>query len=248
MTRIHPTALVDPQAELDDNPLLPDQILARLDAAAHGLSPELALGAARLAAERGRPEASMTVKGLEPPALDPRGAYGAALAMAVSTLGAVQDRANTISHEILRKPVATDRFTFQGKARIIKNGEDAVAAADCLTACPRALFAASLEEFAHAFQAVTGVEASAQSLAAMGERVCYRERMFLARQGFTSAHDDLPARLFAPAGSAGAAGDARPIARRDFLDARAKYYALRGLDPEGLPTPQTAARLGLRLP
>ncbi|GAB6038451.1 aldehyde ferredoxin oxidoreductase family protein [Fundidesulfovibrio butyratiphilus] len=238
-------AVLAAHAELEGRDLAADQVLPLLDDMARGRAPSLARGAASLAEERRRPEVDMTVKGLEPPALDPRGAYGAALAMAVSTLGATQDRANPVSHEILRKPVSTDRFTFQGKARIIKNSEDALAAAECLTACPRALLSASLEEFAHAFQAVTGVEASALSLAASGERVCYRERILLARLGFSAQHDDLPARLFAAPGSSGADQDARPIPRQDFLLARSKYYALRGLDAEGHPTRETAASLGL---
>lgn len=43
-------------------------------------------------------------------------------------------RAYPISHEILRKPVATDRFSFHGKARMIKIGEDLNAVAESLTA------------------------------------------------------------------------------------------------------------------
>ena len=61
----------------------------------------------------------MSVKGLELPAYDPRGAYGMALAYCTSNRGGCHLRAYPISHEILRKPVATDRFSFDGKARII---------------------------------------------------------------------------------------------------------------------------------
>ena len=102
----------------------------------------------------------MTVKGLELPAYDPRGAYGMALGYAVSTRGGCHLRAYPISHEILRKPVATDRFSFAGKARIVKISEDINAAVDSLTACKFLFFAASLEEFAKAFEGVTGVPAA----------------------------------------------------------------------------------------
>ena len=37
-----------------------------------------------------------------------------------------------MSHEILRKPVATDRFSFEGKARTIKIAEDLNAVVDRL--------------------------------------------------------------------------------------------------------------------
>ena len=100
----------------------------------------------------------MSVKGQELPAYDPRGAYGMALAYAVSTRGGCHLRAYPISHEILRKPVATDRFTFSGKARIIKIAEDLNAVVDSLTACKFVFFAATLEEYAMALTAVTGVE------------------------------------------------------------------------------------------
>ena len=78
-----------------------------------------ALGAARLAQKYGAPERAAHSKGLEMPAYDPRGALGMALGYALSTRGGCHLRAYPISHEILRKPVATDRFTFSGKARII---------------------------------------------------------------------------------------------------------------------------------
>ena len=66
------------------------------------------------------------------PAYDPRGAYGMALAYGTSTRGACHLRAYPVSHEILRKPVATDRFSFSGKARIIKLSEDAFKFAQAL--------------------------------------------------------------------------------------------------------------------
>jgi len=88
----------------------------------------------------------MAVKGMELPAYDPRGAYGMALGYALSTRGGCHLRAYPISHEIFRKPVATDRFSFSGKARIIKIAEDLNAVVDSLIACKFTFFAAGLEE------------------------------------------------------------------------------------------------------
>ncbi len=209
---------------------------------AAGRAPELAVGAAEYARAAGRPEADMSVKGLELPPCDPRGAWGTALAVAVSARGSSLSRALAYGHEVLRKPVATDRLDLEGKARIVKNAEDALAVADSLTACANAFLAASLEEFAAAFQAVTGDAETARVLPALGERICYRERIMNARLGLDAAQDDLPARLFAPPEDA---ADDPCLDRGQFLDARARYYAVRGLDPEGWPTPETAARLGL---
>jgi aldehyde:ferredoxin oxidoreductase len=233
--------------EITGAALSPRDIISLLEdiAASRGVGAELKLGSYRYAESRGRPEISMSVKKLELPAYDPRGARGMALAYAVSTRGGCHLRAYPISHEILRKPVATDRFTFSGKARIIKIAEDLNAVIDSLTACKFLFFAATLEEYALAFQAVTGVPATAQDLLRAGERIYYRERMMNARNGFTSADDDLPARFFTMAGTGGDGIAVPAIDRSAFLKARADYYIIRGLDERGLPTERKAKELGL---
>jgi len=233
--------------EITGRDLAPDQVLSLLEdmGRGQGQGRELAQGAARLARDRGRPELAMAVKGLELPAYDPRGAYGMALAYAVSTRGGCHLRAYPVSHEILRKPVATDRFTFSGKARIVKIAEDANAVVDSLTACKFTFFAASLEEYAKAYTAVAGVESSAQDLLRLGERIYYRERMMNAAWGFNAEHDDLPPRFFTEPGDNTGEFPVPPLDRAEFLQARAAYYAIRGLDEEGRPTDATARRLGL---
>lgn len=240
--------------ELTGAEYTPDQVLALLLGMATGQGPEAALGrelaqgAARYAASHGRPDLAMSVKGLDLPAYDPRGAYGLALAYAVSTQGGNHLRANPLSHEVLRKPVATDRFSFSGKARSIKSAEDMLAAADSLTICRHLLLAASLEEYAKAYAAVTGIATTAGDLLLAGERICYLERVLNAQYGFTAKDDDLPQRFFTEPGSGAPDLPVPPIAREDFLKARAAYYRIRGLDENGLPTRETAQRLGLPWP
>jgi aldehyde:ferredoxin oxidoreductase len=234
-------------AEIARERLTPARVLELLEdiGQGRGLGRELGQGAAIYAAGHGRLDAAMTVKGLELPAYDPRGAYGMSLAYALSTRGGCHLQAYPVSHEILRKPVATDRFSFLGKPRIIKIAEDVGAVVDSLAACKFILLAASLEEYAQAFQAVTGQASSAQDLLRAGERIYYRERIMNARLGFTARDDDLPERFFAAAGEAGLALDIRPVPREEFLEARAKYYRIRGLTPDGLPTLEKSRELGL---
>jgi aldehyde:ferredoxin oxidoreductase len=188
----------------------------------------LAEGSYRYALSKGCPERSMSVKKLELPAYDPRGAYGMALAYVTSNRGGCHLRAYPVSHEILRKPVATDRFSFEGKARMIKIAEDLNAVVDSLTACKFVFFAAGLEEYAKAVNAVTGRHYNVQSLLKIGERIWDLERTMNRMNGFTSEDDDLPGRFFREEGSSSAAIRIDPIDREEFLKARANYYKIRG--------------------
>ena len=141
--------------------------------------------------------------------------------------------------------MATDRFSFAGKARTIKIAEDTNAVIDSLTACKFVFFASSLEEYAHALTAVTGVETTATDLSKTGERIYYHERIMNARWGFSSKDDDLPPRFFEEAGSSGPDFDVPPLNRDDFLEARGRYYKIRGLDADGAPTRDKAKELDL---
>lgn len=192
------------------------------------LGDALAEGSLRYARDLGHPELSMSVKGLELPAYDPRGSYGMALAYATSNRGGCHLRAYPIGHEILRKPVATDRFSFEGKARIVKIAEDMNAVVDSLTACKFVFFAASLEEYARAVTAVTGIEYDVQSLLKTGERIWNLERRLNKQNGFSIADDDLPERFFKEEGSSSKNIKIPPINRDEFLKARENYYRVRG--------------------
>ncbi|HEX9191042.1 MAG TPA: aldehyde ferredoxin oxidoreductase C-terminal domain-containing protein, partial [Candidatus Deferrimicrobiaceae bacterium] len=203
----------------------------------------LAEGSRRVAEALGRPELSMAVKSLELPAYDPRGAYGMALAYCTSNRGGCHLRAYPISHEILRKPVASDRFSFSGKGRMIKIAEDANAAIDSLVACKFAFFGASLEEYAELLSGVTGEHHTPQGLKEIGERIYLTERFYNAENGFTRADDDLPARFFAEPGSSGEGIEVPPIDRARFQEELTKYYRIRGFADDGsFPDPSFLER------
>ncbi|WP_243372346.1 aldehyde ferredoxin oxidoreductase family protein [Geotalea sp. SG265] len=193
----------------------------------------LALGSRRVAEAMGRPELSMSVKSLELPAYDPRGAYGMALAYCTSNRGGCHLRAYPISHEILRKPVPTDRFSFSGKARIIKVAEDTNAAIDSLVACKFSFFGATLEEYAELLSAATGAEYSPQSLKEAGERIYLTERFYNCANGFDAKDDLLPPRFYREPGSSGEGIEIAPIDRQRFDEEMQKYYRMRGLTEKG---------------
>jgi aldehyde:ferredoxin oxidoreductase len=206
----------------------------------------LKLGSFKYASSVNKINSSMSVKGLDLPAYDPRGAYGMALAYATSTRGGCHLRAYPISHEILRKPVATDRFSFSGKARIIKLAEDMNAAIDSLTACKFIFFAASLEEYSKVFCAVTGAKMDGQDLMKAGERIYYNERIMNSMNGFTSKDDDLPERFFKYGGSHADGISIPPISREEFLETRSRYYKIRGLTQDGECTKEKCEELELQ--
>lgn len=193
----------------------------------------LALGSRRLAETLGQTELSMSVKSLELPAYDPRGAYGTALAYCTSNRGGCHLGAYPISHEILRKPVPTDRFSFSGKARIITIAEDTNAAVDSLAACKLAFFGASLEEYAELLTAATGIAYTPQRLKEIGRRICLTERFYNCANGFSRRDDRLPERFFSEPGTGGDGISIPPIDRQRFEEELDKYYRIRGLNSDG---------------
>ncbi|HQI02276.1 MAG TPA: aldehyde ferredoxin oxidoreductase C-terminal domain-containing protein, partial [Deltaproteobacteria bacterium] len=211
----------------------------------HGDGPLLRLGSAGLANKLGEPDRSMSVKSLEIPAYDPRGAYGMALAYCTSTRGACHLRAYPISHEILRKPVATDRFSFSGKARIIKISEDLNAVIDSIGACKFAFFGASLEEYAKGLSAVTGLDCDTQDLLAAGDAIYTLERHINNLRGFDRKDDMLPSRFFTEPGTHGPGIEIPPIDRGAFEETLDRYYRIRGCKPDGTLTGERIGELNI---
>ena len=85
-----------------------------------------------LCEEAGAPELSMSVKGLEMPAYDPRGCQGQGLAYATSNRGGCHLRAYMIAPEILAVPKLVDRFATSGKAGLVIVSQNINAAVDSL--------------------------------------------------------------------------------------------------------------------
>ena len=209
--------------------LPPDEILDMLRKTAYreGEGDRIAEGSKRLCAFLGKPQCSMSVKGLELPAYDPRGSYGIALAYATSTRGGCHLRAYPISQEILRKPIAVDRFSFDGKARMIKIAEDNNAIVDSLTGCAFAFLGASIEEYAHMLAAASGMPFTGQGLMKVGEEIILAERFYNKENGFTKEDDFLPERFYSEPGTPGEGIQILPIDKARFTEELEKYYRMR---------------------
>jgi aldehyde:ferredoxin oxidoreductase len=206
-----------------------DEILEMIKEIAYreGEGDKLAEGSKRYCQSIGKPQFSMSVKGLELPAYDPRGSYGMALAYGTSNRGGCHLRAYPISQEILRKPVATDRFSFDGKARLIKVCEDTNAIVDSLSVCKFAFLGATIEEYAQALAAATGMEYTGQGLSKTGEKIVGLEREYNAANGFTEKDDFLPERFYAEQGSSGEGIDVLAIDKKRFQEELERYYRIR---------------------
>ncbi|GMQ90164.1 MAG: aldehyde ferredoxin oxidoreductase family protein [Gammaproteobacteria bacterium] len=214
---------------------------AELTARGEGFGQELGLGSKRLCEKYGHPELSMTVKGQEFPAYDPRGIQSMGLTYATSNRGACHLRSYTVSSEVFGIPEKTDPLVTDGKAGLVKAFQDATAVVDSSGLCLFTTFAWTLEDIAPQIDAACEGKWTAETLLELGERVWNLEREFNLAAGFTGKDDTLPERLLKEAAKTGPAkGKVNELGKM-----LPEYYQLRGWTPEGVPTAETRQRLGL---
>ena len=215
--------------------------LAELTAKGQGFGKQIAMGSKRLCDKYGHPEISMTVKGQEFPAYDPRGIQGMGLGYATANRGACHLRAYTVSSEILGIPEKTDPLVTEGKPALVKAFQDATAAVDSSGLCVFTTFAWTLGDIAPQIATACEGEWTMDSLIETGERIWNLERKFNMDAGLTGADDNLPKRLLKDAAKTG------PAKGRvsDLGQMLPEYYQLRGWTPDGVPEEETLQRLGL---
>lgn len=206
-----------------------------------GFGKEVGQGSKRLCTKYGHPDLSMSSKGQEFPAYDGRAIQGIGLAYATSNRGGCHLRGYTIASEILGIPVKTEPTATEGKPELVKAFQDATAAFDSAGVCIFTTFAWSLPDLAPQLQAACDEGFTVPELEKIGERIWNMEREFNNAAGFTKADDSLPRRLLTEAAKTG--GSKGAVSH--LPEMLPKYYAVRGWDAEGRPTPETRARLGL---
>ncbi len=214
---------------------------AELVGKAEGFGKELGMGSKKLCDKYGKPELSMTVKGQEFPAYDPRGVQGMGLTYATSNRGACHLRSYTVSSEILGIPEKTDPHTSDGKAGLVKAFQDATSAVDSTGLCVFTTFAWTLEDIAPQVDAALPGKWDVDRLLETGERIWNLERQFNLKAGFTKKDDMLPKRLLKDAANTGPAkGKVNDLGKM-----LPEYYQLRGWTKDGVPTNETLNRLAL---
>ena len=207
-----------------------------------GFGKEIGLGSKRLCAKYGHPDLSMSVKGLEFHAYDPRGIQGMGLEYATSNRGACHVRGYSVSSEVLGSPVKTDPLTTDGKAALVQAFQDATAVVDSAGLCLFSTFAWGLPDIAPQLQADSDESFTPEALQQIGERIWNLEREFNLAAGLTAADDTLPRRILKEAARTGPAKG--KVSGLDVM--LPEYYELRGWSGQGVPRADTLARLGVK--
>jgi aldehyde:ferredoxin oxidoreductase len=176
-----------------------------------------------------------TVKGMELPNYDPRGAQSMALAYATSDRGACHRRARPVETEVF----ADEPWDAETAAQTVIETQNSRSV----------LWSLVVDDFVGAvftdlgaewFSAV-GLDYSPEELRQTGERIWTLTRLFNLREGFSRADDALPAALCKSLiDEPESAID--PMTFNEMLDA---YYAQRGWNRNGCPTCETLSRLDL---
>ncbi len=215
--------------------------MAEQVAKGEGFGKILGIGSKRLCEKYGHPDLSMSVKGQEFPAYDPRGIQGMGLTYATSNRGACHLRSYTVASEILGIPEKTDPLATEGKAGLVKAFQDATAAVDSTGLCLFTTFAWSLDDFQPQVDAACEGDWDLDKLLLVGERIWNMERQFNLAAGFTGKDDTLPKRILKEAAKTGPA-EGKVSGLDKMLP---EYYQLRGWDESGVPAAETLQRLGL---
>jgi len=209
--------------------------------AGEGFGAKLALGSARLAAQYGEAELSMSVKKLEIPAYDPRGVQGHGLQYATSNRGGCHVRGYMIAPEIVGLPEKLDPLSLEGKAVWVKAFQDLTAVIDSLGICLFTSFALGADDYKDMFNAIVGQDMTTEELWRTGDRIWNLERMFNLRAGVGPDQDRLPKRLVSePIPSGPCKGHVHRLP--ELLP---EYYKERGWDEQGLPTEEKLTELAI---
>jgi len=207
-----------------------------------GIGDAMADGSYRFAEKLGHPELSMSVKKMELPAYDPRGLQGMGLSYATGVRGGDHINGYMVSPEVVGLPQKLDPFTNEGKAVWTKAFQDLTATMDAAGICIfSSLAPMGAPEYAVMLSAVTGMPIDEREVMRIGERIWNVQKLFNLKVGYTKRDDTLPRRLLTEPLKEGAP-TGRVWQREPLLD---EYYAARGWDSEGVPTPAKLKELGL---
>jgi aldehyde:ferredoxin oxidoreductase len=177
-----------------------------------GNGAELSKGAAFFAQKHNLPY--YTVKGLDLPGHDCRGAAGQGLSYAVSNRGGD----HLYSMEYIEEYGHPQRTNIRGKAERVIYTENRNAVLDSISLCKFSVRFYTTEDYLKILSKIIG-RVSEEDMQAIGHRIVEMERRFNCKRGFERTHDTLP-EIMKPEG---------------FEEELARYYHLRGWGEKGCP-------------
>ncbi|MEW6335089.1 MAG: aldehyde ferredoxin oxidoreductase family protein [Thermodesulfobacteriota bacterium] len=193
-------------------------------------------------------DAVVHVKGLDLPMHDPRGFHGMGLAYMMSNRGACH-----LQHAVLATeqgmaswpqlfPMKDDYrgTTSEGKAELVFHSENYGILGNSLSICHYLTDCLKPETIRDAFNAITGFGFGFDDLMACGARDWTLKRGINNLLGVTARDDVLPKRILTPLAEGAGAGSVPDMERL-----KGEYYALRGLDEQGVPREEKLRELGL---
>ena len=136
--------------------------------------------------------------------------------------------------------VAAEPNSYEGKEYAVRRCEDTFAAGDAVGMCrfdTKLFNSPSLPgcgDFAEQLQSLTGIEFSEDTLLEAGRNITGLERMINARRGLGAKDDTLPERWFNEPNESGPFKGEK-IDRQEFESMKQRFYAITGLDSNGLP-------------
>jgi len=215
-----------------------------------GFGDFLADGSVKAAAHLGADalDAVVHVKGLEVPMHDPRGFHGMGLAYMMSNRGACHLQHATMGMEqgmvswpqLFEMKEDYDGKTSQGKAMLVFNSENYGILDNSLSICHYLMYCLKPETIRDAFNAITGFNFDFKDFLICGARDWTLKRGINNLLGVSAKDDVLPRKILTPLKEGAAAGSVP-----DMQLLRDEYYAIRGLNADGIPKEEKIMELDL---
>ena len=218
--------------------------LVILTAHRKGFGDQLAEGSLRLTGRYGHPEISMSIKGMELPAYDPRASYTQALGYMTSPTGACHLRGGyAVSLAFFGGSKEIPRFSIRQSPVAVRNVQDLGIVQDSLGVCRFTGYAFTIETWSRMLSGVTGEDFSTHYLEKLAQRIAALERLFNLEAGFTDKDDTLPERFQKePIHTEGM----DVVVKKEHIEKlRRDYYKVRNWDEHGIPNRELLQKLNI---
>lgn len=209
-----------------------------------GVGRYLGQGSQRFCSRYGHAELSMSIKGLELPAYDPRTSYSQALCYEMNNRGGGHLQGGyTAPHAYCAGYAEWPAHRLEGTPLISKNATLKNTALDIIGACAYGSFSLGLDEYAALVNGVTGGQHTSGTLKKLALRTITLEREFNRVCGLSEGDDWLPDRFYS---EKVATAHGRVLCDREaFARMHREYYRSVGWDDHGRPTKDTLRDLEL---